>query len=50
MKHLNALDELRARREAVSAELGDMRERSHKAELNQSRTQMELQTMQDRIW
>ena len=49
-KHLNALDELRARREAVSAELGDMRERSHKAELNQSRTQMELQTMQDRIW
>ena len=50
VKHLNALDELRARREAVSAELGDMRERSHKAELNQSRTQMELQTMQDRIW
>ena len=36
-KHLNALDELRARREAVSAELGDMRERSHKAELNQDR-------------
>lgn len=49
-KHLQALDELRARREAIAAELGDMRERRHRAELNQSRAQMELQTMQDRIW
>ena len=49
-KHLQALDELRARRETIAAELGDMRERRHRAELNQSRAQMELQTMQDRIW
>lgn len=49
-KHLQALDELRARRETVAAELGDMRERRHRAELNQSRAQMELTTMQDRIW
>ena len=50
VKHLQALDELRARRETVAAELGDMRERRHRAELNQSRAQMELTTMQDRIW
>lgn len=49
-KHLQALDELRARRETIAAELSDMRERRHRAELNQSRAQMELQTMQDRIW
>ena len=49
-KHLQSLDELRARRETVAAELGDMQERRHRAELNQNRAQMELQAMQDRIW
>ncbi|MBQ3200591.1 MAG: chromosome segregation protein SMC [Clostridia bacterium] len=49
-KHLLALDELRARRESISADLSDMRERRHRAELNENRAEMELKTMQDRIW
>ncbi len=49
-RHLSALDELRARREAGAEELRQLRERSHQAELNLSRTEMELKAMQDRIW
>lgn len=49
-QHLRALDEMRDRREKIAAGLGDLRERRHKAELNQSRSQLELANMQDRIW
>lgn len=49
-EHLKALDEMRERREKVSIELGDLKERRHKSELNQSRSQLELTNMQDRIW
>lgn len=49
-KHLESLDALRARRENVAVELGDMQERRHRAELNQNRAQMELKGIQDRIW
>ncbi len=49
-RHLAAVDELRSRRDTVAMELQDMRERRHRAELNQSRTEMELKTMQDRVW
>lgn len=47
---LSALDEMRDRRERVGIDLADLRERRHKAELNQSRAQLELANMQDRIW
>ena len=49
-KHLAALDELRARRDTITVELNDVRERRHRAEMNQNRAEMELKTMQDRIW
>ena len=48
--HLTALDEMRERREKNVIDLGDLRERRHKSELNQSRSQLELANMQDRIW
>ena len=49
-QHLIALDDIRDRREKTAIELGDLRERRHKAELNQSRSQLELSNIQDRIW
>ncbi len=49
-KHLKALDEARERREKLNGELNDLRERHHKAELNQSKAEMELKALQDRIW
>lgn len=49
-QHLTALDEMRERREKNVIDLGDLRERRHKSELNQSRSQLELANMQDRIW
>lgn len=49
-QHLRALDEMRERREKNAIDLGDLRERRHKSELNQSRSQLELANMQDRIW
>ena len=49
-KRLNSIDELRERRDNISSELNDIRERSHRAELNLSKAQLELQNMQDRIW
>ena len=49
-KHLKALDEARERREKLNGELNDLRERRHKAELNQSKAEMELKALQDRIW
>ena len=49
-KHLANIDDMRERRETVAAELSDARERSHRAELNLSKAQLELQNMQDRIW
>ncbi len=48
--HDEALAEMRKRREDISIGLADMRERRHKAELNESKAQMELANMQDRIW
>ncbi len=49
-EHDEALRDMRERREDISIGLADMRERRHKAELNQSKAQMELSNMQDRIW
>ena len=49
-KRLNSIDELRERRDNISAELNDIKERSHRAELNLNKAQLELQNMQDRIW
>lgn len=49
-KRLAAIDDMRERRESIATELGDARERSHRAELNLSKAQLELQNMQDRIW
>ena len=49
-KYLVALDEMRDRREKISVELNEIRERRHKAELNLSRSQLELQNIQDKIW
>ncbi len=49
-QHVSMLDDMRTRRENLSMELSDLRERRHRSELNQSKAQMELQTMQDRIW
>ncbi|MDO5110928.1 MAG: chromosome segregation protein SMC [Clostridia bacterium] len=48
--HMTMLDDMRNRRENLSLELSEVRERRHRAELNQSKAQMELQNMQDRIW
>lgn len=49
-KHMRMLDEARARRDDISAVLGELGERQHRAELNKSRAEMELTSMQDRIW
>ena len=49
-KRLSSIDELRERRDNISAELNDIKERSHRAELNLNKAQLELQNMQDRIW
>ncbi|MCE5235536.1 MAG: chromosome segregation protein SMC [Clostridiaceae bacterium] len=49
-KHQNALDDARARRERLSEDLNDLRERRHKAEMNRSKAEMELIALQDRIW
>ncbi len=49
-KHLAALDEMRARRDTLSAETQELRDRQHKAELNMNRAEMELKTGQDKIW
>ena len=49
-KRLNSIDELRERRDNISSELNDIKERSHRAELNLNKAQLELQNMQDRIW
>ncbi|MBR0026681.1 MAG: chromosome segregation protein SMC, partial [Clostridia bacterium] len=49
-EHIRALDELRARREFASAQLGDLRERKHRSEISLNKSQMELANMQDRIW
>ncbi|NCB31340.1 MAG: chromosome segregation protein SMC, partial [Clostridia bacterium] len=47
---LTVLDEMRESREKIGIDLGDLRERKHKTELNQNRSQLELANMQDRIW
>jgi len=49
-RRLNALDELRERREKLGQELAEDRERSHRAELNLSKAELELKNIQDRIW
>ena len=49
-KRLADIDDMRERREAIAAELGEARERSHRTELNLNKAQLELQNMQDRIW
>ncbi|MDD4074686.1 MAG: chromosome segregation protein SMC [Eubacteriales bacterium] len=49
-QHVSMLDDMRARRENLSMELAELRERRHRSELNQSKAQMESQNMQDRIW
>jgi chromosome segregation protein len=50
IQRLHALDEARERKDTLNIEIGDLRERRHRAELNQSRAQLELANMQDRIW
>ncbi len=47
---LRSVDELRERRDSGANELADMRERSHRFELNLNRLQMELENMTARIW
>jgi chromosome segregation protein len=49
-RHLKALDELRERRETSALELAAVRDRSHQAELNMNRAEMELKSIQDKIW
>ncbi len=49
-RHLKALDELRERRETSTIELSGLRDKSHQTELNVSRAEMELKSMQDKIW
>ena len=49
-EHNASLSEMRIRREDISTGLADRRERRHRCELNQSKAQMELANMQDRIW
>ncbi len=47
---LKHIDEQRLRRDNCTAELDDMRERRHRAELTLSRLQIELDTLSQRIW
>ena len=49
-KRLSSIDELRERRDGIAAELSEIKERSHRAELNLNKAQIELQNMQDRMW
>lgn len=49
-EHNASLAEMRTRREDISTGLAERRERRHRYELNQSKAQMELTNMQDRIW
>ncbi|MEL7609817.1 MAG: chromosome segregation protein SMC [Bacillota bacterium] len=45
-----SLTELRGRRDSVADVIRDLSERLHRSELNLSKAQMELTSMQDRIW
>ena len=47
---VDALTQMRQRREELSSTVNAAQEQAHRAELNVSRAQMELSNMQDRIW
>lgn len=49
-KHLKALDELKERKDACALELQEVRDKSHRTELNISRAEMEIKSMQDKMW
>lgn len=48
--HTASLREARVRREESSSAGAELRERRHRSELTESKAQMELNNMQDRIW
>ena len=47
---LNAIDEMRSRRESIAEESKEISDRLHKSELNLNRAEMELKSSQDKMW
>ncbi len=47
---LNAIDEMRSRREGIAEESKELSDRLHKSELNLNRAEMELKSSQDKMW
>ena len=47
---LNAIDEMRSRRESIAEESKEISDGLHKSELNLNRAEMELKSSQDKMW